>query len=105
MLRPQSNEAHAGKYPIRSPGRIYPHVCRYISEGVWRQDGRDVTVGLQSFNGVPLDEPRVTLIDENGEEFKRADKVSVDGSIIVDAITKLQTPDELGLDIDGRTMQ
>lgn len=68
MMRPQSMESHAGKNPFRSAGRLYPHICRSLSECAFKEYGLDLSIGLRSSNGASLSAPvGVVALDRHGQ--------------------------------------
>lgn len=108
MLRPQSMESHAGKNPFRSAGRIYPEICRAISRDVALAHGLDVTIGLQSANGQPLEEPRAVLgllPDGTAVDLGELGMDAVGHEQVVRARRTVLDPQQLHHDVQGRVAE
>lgn len=102
MLRPQSMESHAGKNPCRSAGRLYPIICRDLSARIALTMGRDVTIGLQSTNGLPLTRPRTFALDTATRELVDGALLTFDDDDLARARELILSPLELQADLFGR---
>ncbi|MFD8210703.1 methionine adenosyltransferase [Streptomyces sp. NPDC059695] len=105
MLRPQSMESHAGKNPFRSAGRIYPEICRAVSRDFALAHGVDITIGLQSANGRPLEEPSAVfglLPDGSLVPQRELGVDTLNREQVVRARKTVLDPEQLHRDVHGR---